>query len=156
VVQPARRACGSAEAAVEDERLCGVAWLCCHREEGTSDRLLSIRNNVAGFSHLSHNDNLWPELPPARSVLLCGASHGPSTTAAHFWKLSCASSCRGLTLTPAEIGPRLTIVLAPQLKSEWKNTFGGSSEPEPLPAEYDPRNDESYDKVRRSAAARLS
>ena len=38
-------------------------------------------------------------------------------------------------------------VLVLQLKSEWKNTFGGSSEPEPLPAEYDPRNDESYDKV---------
>ena len=38
-------------------------------------------------------------------------------------------------------------VLVLQLKSEWKNTFGGSSDPEPLPAEYDPRNDESYDKV---------
>ena len=35
----------------------------------------------------------------------------------------------------------------PQIKSEWKNTFGGSSEPEALPSEYDPRNDVTYDKV---------
>jgi hypothetical protein len=42
----------------------------------------------------------------------------------------------------------------PQIKSEWKNTFG-SSEPEYLPSEYDPRNDESYDKARALAGVRV-